>query len=197
MNRVNFLQQGLELNEVQASLVSELIKDIPNDKLKDFLVFRMNYVDKFKSKELITKEALFEYQKKIVESRLRTGEKVFETVEAIKAHIETFYKGQDLGNGVANFYDFVVIAINSDCELINKYTVNEHGNYKKLDSIDSARVYKWFFENQHRLGDVKIVAVYDIAPKLIEAPKEKDNVIDARVLEMISTTKQTKGGKKL
>lgn len=191
MNRVNFLQQGLELNEVQASLISELIKDIPNDKLKDFLVFRMNYVDKFKSKELITKDALFEYKKKMVESRLRTGEKVFETVEAIKVHIETFYKGQDLANGVANFYDFVVIALNGDCELINKYTVNEHGNYKRLDSIDSARVYKWFFENQHRLGDTKIIAVYDIAPKLIDAPKVKDNdVINARVLEMISTTKQ-------
>lgn len=192
MNRIDFLQQGLDLNIVQASLVSELIKDIPNEKLKDFLVFRMNYVDKFKSKELITKEALFEYQKKIVESRLREGEKVFETVEAIKAHIETFYKGQDLGNGVAQFYDFVVIALNNDCELVNKYTVNEHGGYKRLDSIDSARVYNWFFENQHRLGDVKIVAVYDIAPKLIDAPKLKDEAIDARVLELI--TKKTKKG---
>ena len=59
MNRVQFLMQGLEINEVQASLVSELIKDIQNDKLKDFFgVFVCSFIDQYKSKELITKEAL-------------------------------------------------------------------------------------------------------------------------------------------
>ena len=195
MDRVEFLQQGLEVNIVQASLVSELIKDVPNDKLKDFLVFRMRFVDKYKSKELITKEALFEYQKKIMQSRAKTGEKVFETVDAIKEHIETFYKGQDLANGVASFYDFVVIALNDDCELINKYVVQENGTYRKLNSIDSAKVYEWFYENQHKLGDVEIVAVYDIAPKLIEAPKVEDGAINPKVLEMMQA-KNKKGSAK-
>lgn len=63
MNRIEFLAKGLDVNEIQATLISELIKDIPDDKLKDFLVFRMGFIDQYKSKELITKEALFEYQK--------------------------------------------------------------------------------------------------------------------------------------
>ena len=190
MNRVKFLMEALEINEVQASLLSELIKDVQSDKLKDFLVFRMGYIDKFKSKELITKEALFDYQRFLIEDRLRAGEIIFANVEDIKKHIETFYKGKDLANGVANFYDFVVIALNSDCELINKYSMTTGGAYRKLHSIDSARVYKWFFENQHRLGDVKIVAVYDVAPKMLEAPKHEDGVIDAKVMKKINNIKK-------
>ncbi len=58
MNRIEFLMQGMEINEVQASLVSELISDIPNNQLKNFLIFRMSYIEPMMSKELITKTAL-------------------------------------------------------------------------------------------------------------------------------------------
>lgn len=190
MDRINFLMKALEVNDVQALLVSELIKEVPNDKLKDFLVFRMNYIDKFKSKELITKEALFDYQRISIESRLRAGEKIFATVADVKNHIERFYKNKDLANGVASFYDYVVIALNADCELVNKFSTNLNGTFKKLHSIDSAKVYEWFFNNQHRLGDVNIVAVYETASKLLEAPKAHDDAIDVKVLGKINNIKK-------
>ena len=100
MNRVQFLMQGLDVNEVQASLISELIKDIPNDKLKDFLVFRMKFIDQYKSKELITKEALYEYQKLKTQYRLRAGENVFETVEQVQEYVEAHFKGKEIGYGL-------------------------------------------------------------------------------------------------
>lgn len=188
MERIEFLMKGLEINEVQASLLSELIIDVPNNDLKNFLVFRMGFIEQYKSKELITKEALFAYNKNRIQSKLYLGEKIFKSVDEIKTHIETFYKKSDLANGVAKYYDYVVIALNADCELINKYALNDHGNYLKLNSLESAKVYQWFFENQERLGVVKIVPYHETELLQLEEI-EKNQTIDTKVLKLL------KGGK--
>jgi hypothetical protein len=189
MNRVQFLMQGLEISEIQASLVNELIAEVPNEELKNFLVFRMSFIEQYKSKELITKQALFEYQKLQTQKRLQAGEKLFKDAQEVKTHIEMFYKGKDVGYGIASYYDYVVIGLNDDCELINKYSTTESGNYRKLNSVESAKVYEWLFENQHRIGVVKIVPYFDTETLQI-APVEKDDVIDGKVLNLI------KGGNK-
>lgn len=185
MNRVDFLKAGLEINEVQASLVSELISDVPNEELKNFLVYRMGFIDQYKSKELITKQALFGYRKMQIENRLRAGEKVFKFVSEVKAFVETYYKGSDVGYGLASYFDYVVIALNNDCELINKYKLTESGGFTKLNSIETAKIYEWLFENQHRIGDIQIVPYYETETKQIaQAPKD-DDVIDADVLNLL------------
>lgn len=190
MNRVQFLMQGLEINEIQASLVSELIKDIPNEKLKDFLVFRMQFIDQYKSKELITKEALYEYNKIKIQHRLRTGEDVFETVEQVQQYVEAHFKNKEIGYGLGAYKDFVVIAMDRDCNLLNTYYA-PNGTFYKLTSVEKEKVYKFLFENQHRIGDVKRIPYYDDT-KQIEAPKQEvdENYIAPKVLEMINKTKK-------
>lgn len=192
MNRVEFLMQGLDVNEVQASLISELIKDIPNDKLKDFLVFRMKFIDQYKSKELITKEALYEYNKLKIQHRLKAGEDVFETVEQVQEYVEAHFKGKEIGYGLGQYKVFVVIAMDRDCNLLNTYYA-PNGNFYKLNSTEKQKVYQFMFENQHRIGDVKYIPYYDNAPKL-EAPKQEDDkgYIAPKVLEMINKTKKEK-----
>lgn len=190
MNRVQFLMQGLEINEIQASLVSELIADIPNDKLKDFLVFRMKFIDQYKSKELITKEALYEYQKIKVQHRLRAGEKVFETVEQVQEYVEAHYKNKEIGYGLGQYKDFVVVAMDRDCNLLNTYYA-PNGHFYKLTSTEKEKVYNFLLKNQSRIGDIKRIPYYDDT-KQLEAPKQEDdeNYIAPKVLAMIENTKK-------
>jgi hypothetical protein len=176
MNRIQYLQQALEINEVQADLLNASISDIPDNKLKEFLIFRMNYVQPMMSKELITKTALFDFRKKMIEARLRGGEQVFGTIYEVKEFIQTFYKGKEVVNGAANYFDFVVIGLDKDGELINKYAQNEHGTYKKLSSEESGRVYQWCLENQNKIGLVKYVPYYD--------PDEAKQLEHQKVLEL-------------
>jgi len=161
MNRVQYLQQALEINEVQADLLNDLISDIPDSRIKEFLIFRMNYVQPMMSKELITKTALFDFRKKMTEMQLRSGVKLFKTTDDVKEYLQTYYKGKEIANGAGNYYDFVVIAMDKDGELINKYVQNEHGTYKKLNNVETGAIYQWCLANQHKIGVVEYVPYYN------------------------------------
>jgi hypothetical protein len=181
--------QGLELNEVQASLISELITDIPNDKLKDFLVFRMKFIDQYKSKELITKEALFEYQKIKTLHRIRNNEKVFENINQMIEFIESHYKNKELGNGLAHYYDYVVIGLDKDCNLINKFKTLETGNYYKLNSEEKAKVYSFLFEHQYRIGKAEYYPVWIDEYEKIENKEVNTTIENKNLINMLSKFK--------
>lgn len=192
MDRVNFLMQGLDINVVQASLINELIAEIPTDKLKDFLVFRMKFIDQFKSKELITKDALYEYQKLKIEHRLKKGEKVFEKIEDMQNYIETYYKGKDIGYGLGQYKDFVIVALDRDCNLLNTYYA-PNGNYYKLTSTEKQVVYDFLFNNQDRIGNIKHIPYYEDV-KQIENTKDDENInyIAPKVMEIINKKRSIK-----
>jgi hypothetical protein len=182
MNRVQYLQSALEINEVQADLLSDLISDIPNDKLKEFLVFRMNYIQPMMSKELITKTALFDFKRNMIEAKLRAGVKVFEDIYAVKDFLLNFYRGKEIANGAGDYFDFVVIAMDKDGELINKYKQNEHGTYKKLNNDEVGTVLNWLYQKQHRIGVAEHVPYFD---PFRENPKQLENSQAAKLLELV------------
>lgn len=188
MNRIEFLAKGLDINEVQATLLSELIKDIPDEKLKDFLVFRMNFMDQYKSKELVTKEALFEYQKIKTQHDLKKGVKVFENISKMIKYIETYFKGKELGNGLANYYDYVVVGLDKDLNLINKYKVLEKGGFYKLNSEEKTRVYTYLFENQHKIGSVEYVPYYE-ATQIENKTTHSDKIESKKVGNLLNNMK--------
>lgn len=181
MNRVQYLQQALEINEVQADLLNDLISDIPDGRLKEFLIFRMNYVQPMMSKELITKTALFDFRKKMTEAQLRGGVKLFRTTDEVKEYLKTYYKGKEIANGAGNYYDFVVIAMDKDGELINKYVQNEYGTYKKLNNSEAGAVYQWCLNNQHKIGVVEYVPYYN--------PDEVKQLENSQAAELMKLTK--------
>lgn len=188
MSRVNFIKEALEINAIQAELLSEMIKEIPDNKIKDFLVFRMNYIQPKMSKELITKSALFDYNKKMIEVRLRNGEQVFKTIYEVKEYLLTFYKNKEIVNGPAKYMDYAIIAMNQDGELINKFAQNEHGSYKKLNNDDTGAVLEWCLINQHRIGDVKYVRYEEPVNVMLEAPVQS-NEINNEVRQRINQCK--------
>jgi hypothetical protein len=204
INRIKYIMDALEINEVKANIVNGIIKEIPDDKLQDFFIFRMKFLEQYKSADVATKEALAEYQRVTIRARLRAGERVFATPEAVRHHLETFYRGRDIANGPAAFHDFVIIGMNKDGELVNKYRINEHGAFARLNGEDAAEVLQWLYLHQGRIGDVKIIPERDTALQFgaLEAPDRVpgDKSISGDVQLLLSKAKNGAcggpGGKK-
>ncbi|NPA65064.1 MAG: hypothetical protein GXO16_08840 [Epsilonproteobacteria bacterium] len=192
MDRVEYLQKALDINEVQAELISELIADVPDHMLKKFLVFRMNYIQPKMSKELITKNALFDFRRLMIEERLRRGEKVFKSIEEVRQFLLSYYRGKDIVSGPANYYEFVVIGMDADGNLVNKFAQNEYGSFLKLNSEESAVVLQWLFENQHRIGSIDYEAVAN-RPARIEVKEleesHNEEIVDDRMKKMLRVKK--------
>lgn len=153
--RVKLIAEALDINETQARILSMQIEDIPDKELFKFFAFRQSFVAPMKSKELITKEALFEYRALQFRTAINRGEFKFNDVNEVMDFLKTYYKGKDIGNGLGLFFDYVVIAMNADGELINKFCIDEYQRYKKIDSEDVYLILKDILDNPTKLGDVK------------------------------------------
>ena len=151
--RSKIIKEALNCNDTQAMIYDQVLKDIPDDKLIDFFVFRMRFIEPMKSNELITKEALFDYRRRQHIQKLKNGE-MFGTKEQLQDFLQTYYRGKDIGSGIRPFYDYVIIAIDREGNFINKYAVNDFGNFKKLNSEDIADVIDDLFNNPRKIGNV-------------------------------------------
>ena len=160
MDRIDFIKKALDINEVKASIINELIKDIPDNKLADFFAYRLNFVDEKMSVELITKKAIFEYKRLLIQKRLKR-EKVFKSIPELKRFLQDYYKGKDISNcgEGSGFFEFVVIGMDKDGNLINKNVQNEFGSYLKLTADEEAVYLNWLLGNQFRIGVVDYEAV--------------------------------------
>ena len=161
MDRIDFIKKALDINEVKAAIINVLIEDIPDNKLADFFAYRLNFVDEKMSVELITKKAIFEYKRLLVQERLKRKEKIFKSIPELKKFLQDYYKGKDIANGGegSQFYEFVIIGMDREGNLINKYAQNEFGSFFKLTANEEASFLKWLLENQHRLGVIDYEAV--------------------------------------
>ena len=170
MDRIAFIKKALDVNEVKASIINELIKDIPDDKLANFFAYRLNFVDEKMSVELITKKAIFEYKRLLIQARLKRKEKIFKSIPELKRFLQDYYKGKDIANGAKGngFLEFVVIGMDKDGNLINKSARNEFGVFEKLTANEEAKFIKWLLENQHRIGVIDY-----------EAVAKKDEILEA------------------
>ena len=181
MDRIDFIRKALDVNEVKASIINELIKDIPDDKLADFFAYRLNFVNEKMSVELITKKAIFEYKRILIQERLKRKEKIFKSISELKRFLQVYYKGKDIANGAKGngFLEFVVIGMDKDGNLINKSARNEFGVFEKLTANEEAKFLKWLLENQHRIG----VIDYEAVAKKDEILKELENKFKEYELE--------------
>ena len=187
MDRVAFLQQMLEVTKAQAMVFESMIRDIPDSRLIDFGRFVIERFEPKKSKLLIIKEAIFDYRRKRIEADLRSRKTRFRSIEELKQYLLEFYRGKDIANGPASYYDYVVIGMDQDGRLLNKYALDDYGRYLVLDGEDSAEVFAWLFENQHRIGRVEFHRPPKGAPQLCGSSVDviEGRQTDARVVEMI------------
>ena len=190
MDRVTFMQEMLEVTRAQALVFESMIMDIPDSKLIDFGKFVIERFEPMKSKLLIIKEAIFDFRRIQIENGIRNGSFSFRTIDEMKEYLRTYYRGKEIANGPASYFDYVVIGMDKDSRLINKYALDEFGRYLVLDGNDTSEVYLWLFENQHRIGKIEFHHPAKILPS---ANSKSADVInnrqtDARVAKMIEGT---------
>jgi len=137
----------------------------------------MKYIEPMMSKELITKRALFDYRRMQYESNIKNGTFKFDNKEQIREYISTYYKGRELGNGLGKYYDYVVIGVDNDGDLINKYVVDDFtGKYLKLNSQDVDFVLEDILLNQHKIGDVKHIPYYETPYSIEFQEREREQI---------------------
>ena len=184
MDRLDFIKQALDVNSVKAAIVNELISDIPDDKLAHFFAYRLNFVEEKMSVELITKKAIFEYKRLLVQARLKRGEIIFKSVSDLKKYLLEYYKGKEITNGDvgSGFLKFVVIGLDKDGDFINKNVRNDYGRFLKLNASEEARFLHWLLNNQERIG----VIDYDSVAKkeeILQSIEIKQEVIPKETVD--------------
>ena len=184
IDRVELIMQAVECNKVQAMIYEDEIKDIPDSRLMDFFKFRLQFLDRYVSKELAMKKAITAYKTILAKEAIKQGKYAFESLEAMIDFIRQAYKGQEFCYGVPPFYDVVRLAIDEDGDVINKFSVNGYGKDPKLSGEDTQAVFEWLFKHQYRIGEVKFISVensarYQAKKQEIELrEKGQDQIID-------------------
>lgn len=159
MNRIEFIQKALDVNEIKANIINELIKPLADSELTKFFAFRTSFIQPMQSAELITKNAVYAYRKQKTLQAIKAGEFRFKKLQTLINFVQEFFKNERLCYGPASFKDFVIIGVDKDANLINHYAINQTtGKPKQLSSDSEIEVYEWLFKNQERIGVVKFIA---------------------------------------
>ena len=182
MDRIEMIKKALDVNEVKAAIINKLIKDIPDNKLADFFAYRLNFVDEKMSVELITKKAIFEYKRLLMQARLKKREKIFKSIPELKRFLQDYYKGKDIAScgGNSGFLEFVVIGMDKEGNLINKAAKTDFGTFEKLTADEEAKFLNWLLENQHRIGFID----YEAVNRKDEIIKELENKFKEQEIEI-------------
>lgn len=186
--RMIIIKEALECNNTQALVYSELLKEISGEDLIDFFKFRLNFIEQYTSKELATKKALIAYKQNQILNALASGIRVFNDKEQMINFIKTVFKGKDFCYGAKGYRDFVIFGLDESGEILNKYAIDNLGRFVKLNSDESAEIYNWLFENQHRIGVIKHISKAEI-DKIAQAKKIAPVNNNNNKIEMSAKTK--------
>lgn len=182
------IKEALECNNTQALVYSELLKEISDEDLIDFFKFRLNFIEQYTSKELATKKALIAYKQNQILNALAGGIRVFNDKERMINFIKTVFKGKDFCYGAKGYRDFVIFALDDNGEILNKYAIDDFGRFMKLNSDESAEIYNWLYENQHRIGIIKHISKAE-TDKIAKAKKIAPVNNNNNKIEMSAKTK--------
>ncbi|MSN96449.1 hypothetical protein F1B92_04545 [Campylobacter sp. FMV-PI01] len=144
----------------------------------------------FVSTELAMFRAIKAYKKAYALNFIKKGKAYFKTKKEVREFIKESFRGEDLfsGGDGTPYIEGVIICVDKDGDLRNKFIVNENGVYKRLDSIDEDRVYEFLFKNQHRIGKINLMSV---EKKEIESEVKKDCEVlpqkaDERIIQIMN-----------
>ena len=170
MNRIQTIKEALGVNETQALITAELLKQLKDEDIIPFFAYRTSFIQPKQSSELITKNAVAAFRKQKALEAIRDGKFSFKNIEQLVEFVKTFFRNERLCYGTV-YKDFVIIGVDEYGNLINHYQINQAGKPVQLSSDSEAEVYAWLFENQKRIGVIKYVSEREVKEKEKEQAK--------------------------
>ncbi|AQW85569.1 hypothetical protein CPIN18021_0326 [Campylobacter pinnipediorum subsp. caledonicus] len=135
------------------------LQQIPTDKLVEFSIFADSFRENYQNTDMLLNKALNEWGKLLLAKAQAKGLRYFQSVDGLAEFCKKTYKEQLLcncGKG-SGFKDFVIISVDSDGNLRNNFVVLDNGTFQRLTSDETAQIFNWLFENQHKIGNVEYI----------------------------------------
>jgi len=133
-------------------IYKELLKNIPDDKIKQFVVETIRNDNTMMRPDTAISNVVRKYEAEIFTNELQAGTRTFKELDTVKDFCYHYFKGKRIANDIEGLYQpSVTVAMNRDSELVNQYSG------KKLTSDDEILFWKWLFVNQHKIGVIKEV----------------------------------------
>ena len=169
-----------DIGESDITIYSEVLKMIPTESLPAFAVSLIRSGGEYMRPDQMISKAVKEFETKIITDNMRNGKKI-RNYEKLVEFVQYSFRGKPICNDIKGIYKaWVTIGMDRDGNLINQFSWN------KLSSKDEEEFYKWLFENQHRVGDIKRVKDREEITQ-IENNSQQNEIENGSVLNMTKT----------
>lgn len=190
--RLNMIAELFNITNIKIELYSMMLKDIATDELVNFYSFVLDKKAQYESLEVCTKRCVKEYKAIQLLTKIYQNVYRFSDIDVMIGFIKHNFKGKDLGYGLEPFLDFVIIAVDEEGNLRNKYRLNEFNKPSVLNCDEEAMVYNFLFKNQERIGVIKYISEKDTPrQKALEIDYKKMNelAINNKILSIAKVKK--------
>ena len=159
----------------------KILELVDTNKLIDFSIYMDSFRGEYVSVEVAMNKAINSYKKALILNSIKKGIKAFKNVKELVKFVKEAYRGEDLfsGHKGSPYIEGVVICVDDDGNLRNKFVVNKNGVFQRLDSVDEKRVWEYLFAHQEKIGAVEYKQV------------EIKNTIEDKKDDLVEVSKDT------
>lgn len=159
-DRIQLLKELFNLNsDIKALQYSEFVKGIPTNELIKFSTYALQNAREYETQDKFVARTAKEFLAFLNITALQHKAFRFDTKEAMIAFVRENFRNKEICNGEPNsefgkgngFFPYVVLAIDKDGDLFSRYQM------RKITDCEAV-FYNWLFENQHKIGVVKIIS---------------------------------------
>ncbi|PKZ28675.1 hypothetical protein CYJ41_07910 [Campylobacter ureolyticus] len=158
----------------------KILEMVDTNKLIDFSIYMDSFRTQYINMEVAMTKAINAYKKALILNSIKKGVKALKSIKEVEKFCKEAFREEDLfsGHKGSPYIDGVVICVDENGNLRNKFIVNKNGVFARLDSSDEKRVWEYLFAHQEKIGVVEYKqveiknAIEDKKDDLVEASKD-------------------------
>lgn len=159
-DRLRLIKELFNLqSDIKALQYSEFVKGIPSGELIKFSTYALQNAREYETQDKFVARTAKEFLAHLNLIALQKRAFRFESIDAMISFVRENFKGKELTNGEPKsekgkgngFMPYVVLGIDKDGDLFSRYQM------RKVTDCE-AEFYGWLFENQHKIGVVKLIS---------------------------------------
>lgn len=159
-DRLRLIKELFNLqSDIKALQYSEFVKGIPSEELIKFSTYALQNAREYETQDKFVARTAKEFLAHLNLIALQKRAFRFESIDAMISFVRENFRGKELTNGEPKsekgkgngFMPYVVLGIDKDGDLFSRYQM------RKVTDCE-AEFYGWLFENQHKIGVVRLVS---------------------------------------